>query len=85
MSQPVFSKKDCGCYVDDARGYGMGKRIQEIAQSYGWGGEAILDPDAEFYDEATDDAIAYLNSLCDSYVTFTSENGPFCLVEIDEA
>jgi hypothetical protein len=59
----------------------MGKRIQEIARENGWDGEAILDPEHEFYHEATDEAEEYLQSLCDDDVCFTCEFGPFCLVE----
>jgi hypothetical protein len=80
MSKVKFTKADVGCWVDDARGRYMGERIQEIAASYGWTSEK-LDFDHELYYEAWDEAVDYLQSLCDETVYFTSEHGPFCLVE----
>jgi len=55
-----YTLKDVGCYVDSARGIHSGEAIQGIAADHGWKGER-LDSNSEFYDEAEDEATAYMN------------------------
>lgn len=70
-----LTTKSLGCWVDgDNRGRYAGECAQQLAASYGWQGEQ-LDADAEWYDEAIEDATEYLNSLCDEGTYFTWENG----------
>ena len=51
---------DSGIVVDDSNGIYMGQSIQELAGFHGWEWEAVA-PDHEDYDDATDEAIEWLN------------------------
>ena len=52
-----------GLWVDaDVRGRYTGEAIQSIATSYGWLGEP-LDAEAEFYEDATLEALDNMSSL----------------------
>jgi hypothetical protein len=75
-----FTKESLGCWVDGARGIYAGIATQEIAAGYGWTGEQE-NPDSKYYDDATDEATDYLNSLCDDETMFVWSNGDLLLVE----
>ena len=52
---------DAGVMVDEIHGIHMGTKIQELAVFHGWREELMADIEDEFYQDATDEAIDYLN------------------------
>ena len=68
-----------GCWIEGSWGqYGV-VRLQEIAEAYGWTGER-LDADAEFVNDAADEAEAYMNeSVAPEGYSFGWHDGEFFL------
>ena len=60
MAKVKYTLRNVGAYADSSRGIYVGQKVQEIARAHGWKGE-YLAADAEFYDEAIDEAEAYMN------------------------
>ena len=52
---------ETGCVFDNHRGIYIGEAIIELAESYGMPYEEERTPEHEWYHEAIDDAINYLN------------------------
>jgi hypothetical protein len=52
---------ETGCVFDNHRGIYMGEAIIELAESYGMEHEEERTPDHEWYHEAVEDAIYFLN------------------------
>jgi hypothetical protein len=83
-----YGLADIGCYFDSARGIYIGQAIQAMAIINGWPqGKAIrIVNDSEFYHEATDEAIEFLNDLpglLEGLYFGYSESGDFGLWPID--
>lgn len=53
---------ETGCVFDNHRGIYMGEAIIELAESYGMPHEEERTPEHEWYHEATDDVISWLNN-----------------------
>jgi hypothetical protein len=83
----MFTKNDIGCYFDGARGYAsQGILIQKMAMEYGMENfERVDNPESEYFDDAVDTAIDYLNTLTDGDVLFEFNNGDFGLYAVQEA
>lgn len=87
MTITKYTLKDIGCYVDGCNGIYVGNKIQHIALSHGWKGEPALDVyrDYENYDEATEEAIDFMNKSFGVDGAFWGWNdGDFGLYLIDE-
>ena len=73
-----------GVWVDaDVRGRYTGEAIQSIATSYGWLGEP-LNAEAEFYEDATLEALDYMSSLSpEGYWFDRDDHGHFGLWNLE--
>lgn len=81
-----FTKKEIGCYSDSMRGYmEQGLKVQEIAVAYGMEDKRILDMRNEFFDDAVDEAIEFLNTLTEDGLVWEFRDGDFGLYEIEES
>lgn len=64
----------------DNRGRRIGEAIQSLALEYGWDKDNYVEMDEEYYYDASDEAIAYLNSLLENtpYSFYQDEDFFFC-------
>lgn len=69
MAIATFTLPDCGCIFDSNRGIYMGEAIQCMALTRDWTGE-LCSVDDEFYDDATEEAVDFLNTLCEESICF---------------
>jgi len=75
-----------GCYGDSSRGIYLGEHIQDIAEENGWNGPK-QDSNSEFYDDATDEAIEFLNEntqFPENSFWGYNDNGDFGVWENDD-
>jgi len=80
-----YTKDDCGCYVDGAKGIYAGLAIQGIATAYGWIGDHANPTDEEYFD-AEDEATDYMQThySVDGCYWGRNDNGDWGLWKIDE-
>lgn len=83
MERTIYTREDCGCYADGARGsLDVDRMTVELAESHGFRaadmyaviqasmGDAVRESDADRLSTMAEGAIDYLNTLCEEGIHF---------------